>query len=204
MKATSFRTAGLLLATLLAAGCARKSALLKVLQARTSAIAGVGVCGTVSELEIVDQRQGVSERDLRVPTFSRPGQRDEVRPPLSDTLRSVIADEVGRRVRGTPTPVAVAVRITEGVQGFRARSMAEQETVRWAVELSVRSVHGNVTATTELEALIQSGDASLAFVERLSAETLRGAVAQALEHAAGRMLPEARACRPEPAAPAAS
>jgi len=193
--------AGILLGALLLAGCTRKSILLQEIGARTAAIPGVGVCGTVSGLEIVDERQGVSDRDLRVPTFSIRGQRDEVRPALSDSLKGVIADEVGRRVRGTAEPVAVTVRITEGVQRFTARAASEQETVRWAVEVTMRSAHGNVSATGEMETTAQSIDASLKFVNQLSAETLRGTVAQALEHAAQRMLPEARACRPAPVVP---
>jgi hypothetical protein len=195
------RTAALLLMALLATGCARKSTLLQDIGARTAALPGVGVCGTVSGLEIVDAREGVSERDLRIPTLTTRGQRDEVRPPLSDTLRSIIADEVRRRVRGTAEPVAVTVRVTEGVQRFNARLMAEQETVRWVVEVSMKSVHGNVAASGDMETTAQSIDASLKFVNQLSAETLRGTVAQALEYAAQRMLPEARACRPAPVVP---
>ncbi len=201
MMMSLFRTAVFLLAMLPVTGCARKSTLLQDLQARTAALPGVGVCGTVSGLEIVDAREGVSERDLRIPTLTTRGQRDEVRPPLSDTLRSIIADEVSRRVRGAAEPVAVTVRVTEGVQRFNARLMAEQETVRWAVEVSMKSVHGNVAASGDMETTSQSIDASLKFVNQLSAETLRGTVAQALEHAAQRMLPEARACRPVPVAP---
>ncbi len=125
-----------------------------------------------------------------------------MRPPLSDTLRTVIADEVRRRVRGTAEPVAVTLRVTEGVQRFNARLMAERESVRWAVEVSMRSVHGNVAASGDMESTAQSIDASLKFVNQLSAETLRGTVAQALEHAAQRMLPEARACRSAPVVPA--
>ena len=190
-----FRSSSIVVALLLLAGCAQKSALLVELSARTAAIPGEGVCGKVETLTIVDEREGVSERDLRVPLLSRPGQNDEVRPPLSDSVRQVIEGEVRRRIRGDAEPVAVTVKITEGVQRFRSRTLVEQESVRWGVEVSLKSVHGHVAAGGEMEALAQSRDASLGFVERLSSEALRGSVAQALEGAAKRLLPGARACR---------
>lgn len=194
----SIRTAAVLAASLFSAGCAMKSGMLNQLSA-AAAVPVVGACGTVSPLEIVDARDSVSERGIRVPAVSMPGRRDVVRPPLTDSIRTLIRDEVGRRVNGSPEPIAVAVRVLEGEERVRTGAMTEQETVFWRIEVSLAGGHGNTTSSAEMSAVVSSRDASAGFVQRMSAQAVRGALARALEDAAARLLPGARACRPSPA-----
>lgn len=200
-----YRLAAVFPLMLLAAGCAQKNALLNELHARASAIPVVGVCGTMRSFDIVDDREGVAEHALRVPLISRPGRAAQIQAPLSDSMRLAIRSEVERRIGGGSDPVDVRIRITRGLEGHKANLLREQESVEWALEVSLVGEHGNVRALGGMEAFVQSGDASAKFLERLSSEALRLSTAQALEAAAGRMLPEARACRrklgrPSPAA----
>lgn len=192
------RGTAIVAASLLLAGCFRKAGLLNQL-GTYGAVPVSGVCGTVSDLQIIDARDSVSERALRVPTLSLPGRRDGVRPPLSDSVLSAVRGEVARRIGGGPHPILVVVRVTVGSEQVRTGALSEEESVAWAATVSLSGRYGRTSSSAEMSALVSSGDASAGFVDRMSAQVVRVIVARALEDAAGRLLPEARACRTAPA-----
>lgn len=175
--------------------CAAKGAVLNRIQAGVDALPSPALCGTVIGVSIRDDRPSVSERPLEVPAFSGPGQRDQVRPPLTDEIRALIQDEVRRRVGpGGGGDVAVEVRIIEGQQRFRASWHGERETARWRVEVRLRGAEGSAAGRGEGDFDARSIDASAAFTERLYRESLRYVLAQALDQAAGRLPGGARGC----------
>lgn len=131
-----------------------------------------------------------------MPTFSGPGQRDQVRPPLTDEVRALIEGEVRRRVGPGGGDVAVEVGILEGQQRFRASWHGEQETARWTVEVRLHGARGRVAGRAEGDFDARSIDASAAFTERLYRQSLRYVVAQALDHAAAQLPGGARGCAP--------
>lgn len=191
--------AALLVACASLSACATKGAVLGRLQNDLTALPPAPLCGTVTRVGIADERAGVSERPLRIPTMSS-GQQDEARPELTDALRTAIREEVTRRIRTGSGEYEVAVTILEGVQRFSSTWRSEEESVRWVVEATIVGREGRASAQQEVEYAVRSLDASRGYTERLYKAALRYGVAGAVDRAAQRLPEGARGCPAEPAA----
>lgn len=201
MKA--FRATLLVACVSLLPACATKGAVLGRLQNDLATLPPAPLCGSVSTVRIEDERAGVSDRPLRIPTMSAAGQLDEARPELTDALRTAIREEVTRRVQAGSGEYEVAVRLLEGVQRFGARWHSEEESVRWVVQVRIDGGRGRASAEQEVEYAVRSLDASRSYTERLYEAALRYAVAGALDRAAQQIPEGARGCpAPPTAAPA--
>jgi hypothetical protein len=144
-----------------------------------SALEAARLCGVVTAIEIEDARDSVSDRAIRIPTFSTGRQRDTIRPALSDDLRQVIRSELTRRINGGTTEYRVRVRVLDGTQAYRARRLSEEETARWETEVSLQGPRRTVNATGGLEYFVSSRDASRSFSDTLSKRVLQLSVAEA-------------------------
>jgi hypothetical protein len=192
--------AAVLATSFLLPACATKGAALGRLQGDLAALPSPALCGTVTEVAIEDERRGVSDRPLRIPTMSARGQQDEARPELTEALRTAVREEVTRRVGQGAAGYEVQVRIMEGVQRFQASLTSESESVRWVTEVRLSGSRGSATAEQEVEYAVRSLDASREFTKRLFESALRYSVAGALDRAA-KKLPAGTGCEPAAATP---
>lgn len=165
------------------AACAAKSSTLQPLHDRMAALDAARLCGVVTEVEIEDRRDTVSDRALRIPTFTTGRQRDTIRPALSDELRQAIRGELARRISGGSTEYWARVRVLDGVQAFRARRLSEEESARWMTEVTLQGAGQTVTASGGLEYFVSSRDASRSFSDTLSKRVLQLSVAEAFRTA---------------------
>ncbi|HEX8450841.1 MAG TPA: hypothetical protein VF647_02025 [Longimicrobium sp.] len=160
-----------------------KGTTLQPLQNRMGALEGARLCGVVTAIEIEDARDSVSDRAIRIPTFSTGRQRDTIRPALSEDLRQIIRAELTRRINGGSTEYRVRVRVLDGIQAYRARRLSEEETARWETEVSLQGPRRTVSATGGLEYFVSSRDASRSFSDTLSNRVLQLSVAEAFRTA---------------------
>lgn len=103
------------------------------------AVPSAGLSGTVVAVNIYDERRSVSEpgRILHMPETTFVGQEDQVYPPLDDSVRAVIRNEVAGEITAGVERFEVDVYVTAGRQSFLVGEMREVTEVRFAVRIEV-------------------------------------------------------------------
>lgn len=100
----------------------------------------------------------------------------------------MIRTELTRRVHAGGPSYWARVRVLQGVQRFRARTMSEEENVAWTTEVMLQRQDekpgGTTVARAEYEYSVTSMDASRSFTDTLTRRVLQVSVADAFTRAA--------------------
>lgn len=162
-----------LLTFFLFSGCAAKKGLLNEIDSKTEPYENSMLCGQIENIEVIDKRIGVTDDNLEIPFISWPGQKDEIRPPLTQQLEFLILDEITNRSLDTGKIYSIEVNILEGLQRFEATWRSEKEYVKWKIEMLLQSTEGTASSVSDLEYFASSIDASHEFIDQLYTKTLR-------------------------------
>lgn len=135
---------------------------------------------------IDDARPLASDRVIRLPAFSRPGQMDKVWPTLTETQRSQLQALLREPFTGDSAQAAATLRcqITDAYQLFFAQGNAETVEAQVMVELELLDAQGELLMVAEgKQRLLRRGlDARATVLNELYQQALLGAVRNGLLH----------------------
>lgn len=154
-------------------GCTAKKKLLEDIDSDIHKYQSTVLCGELSEIEILDNRVGISQNELDIPFISWPGQESEIRPPLTQRQRDTVYFELQQRTTGAGDSYSLDVAIIEGVQRFEADWRSEKEHVKWEIEMILQNPDGIVSASSEVDYFARSMDASNKYATELYNKTFR-------------------------------
>jgi hypothetical protein len=125
--------------------------------------------GKPINVEIIDLRSEITQRQLRIPIMTWPGQKDKVQPPLTDFHRKLIEDQILLHFNQSNQEFKVKCIIEEGFQEFTAHALHEREYVQFDIKIELLDTRDNVikycTSTAFFE--VKSLDASNSFIDEL-------------------------------------
>ncbi len=139
----------------------------------------------IKSIFIHDNRKGVSDRKLNLPTFSWPGQHDQVKPRLTDEHETLIKTEINKYLSQNGPDVEIIVYIEDGTKEFNATWAGEKETVELSLKIDIHdglhvpylcSLTGNGFYT------VTSWDASHDYIEKLYQKLIKSSIRKAFEN----------------------
>ena len=143
---------------------------------------------TVSEIEIVDNRNDTSSRAVNIPRYTKMGQKDTVRQTLLQEHRTILADELKRNFTGDGSAVKAVIEVIEGNKCFEAGRMTEIEFVKVRLALTLLDDEHTpyfLKSSGEASYEIKSLDARNEFLEKLYQKGLKAALYKCCEGISG-------------------
>jgi hypothetical protein len=146
-------------------GCAIKKTILTSMPQDNNII----LDGKPISLEIIDLRNEITERQLKIPIMTWPGQKDKVQPPLTDFQRKLIEDQILIHFNQSDKELKVKCKIDEGYKEFTARAFHEREYVQFDIKIELLDTRNNVIRYCTSSAFfeVKSLDASNNFIDEL-------------------------------------
>jgi len=161
-------------------GCASKNAFLN----QDFAAEKIEIKATAAEVHIMDNRKSITDRRLKIPSLSLPGQRDKIEPTLTDSQIQMIKAETAKYFVGGNKTVIVNVTIFQGSQGFNAGWLREKETVEFEIGIDLLEANskqllaaGSGYATFEVKSI----DASQGYTNKLFDKAIQTSIYKCLE-----------------------
>ena len=165
------------ISVVLLTGCASKQALLK-----DSAPNPKKANLSVISIEISDLRQHTTDREIKIPFFSWPGQSDKIRPILTSEHKHLIDTEIRKHVTSSGIPVKIHVSIEEAYKEFSATWITENEHVEIQMKIDIYDeIHTPYLMSAFGNSIydMTSIDASPEYIEKLYQKALRSGIKKA-------------------------
>ena len=118
---------------ILISSCATKKAILTSMTQDDNILLG----GKPVNIEIIDIRNEITKRQLRIPIMTWPGQKDKVQPPLTDSQRKFIEDQILLHFNQSDQELKVKCKINEGFKEFTAHAFHEREYVQFDIKIEL-------------------------------------------------------------------
>ena len=160
---------------LLIFGCASKNVYLTEDFTRDDIISNI----KIKSLSIVDQRQNVSDRELKIPTFSLRGNNDEIFPALTEEHKQLIESEILSYTKNSGREVDAIVHIEDGRKQFKASFGGEHETVLFKIKLTLYDgIRQPYLLSSWGEGFfeVKSMDASADYIEKLYQKVIKSSI----------------------------
>ncbi|HOI79857.1 MAG TPA: hypothetical protein PLI30_09665 [Petrimonas sp.] len=156
------------------AGCATKKSILTSVPQNSN----IRLDGKPITIEITDLRNKTTQKQLRIPTITLPGQKDKVHPALTDYQRKLINEQILLHFNQSDPELKVKCTILEGFQAFTAYAFHEREYVQVDIKIELLDPESNIleygTSTAFFE--VKSLDASNEFINELYHKAIRTAI----------------------------
>jgi len=133
----------------------------------------------LGKARILDLRNKISEKPMKMSNFALPGTKEKVEPELTDAQRQLMESEVRRYLTETADPINLDLRIHRGEKRFETKWTREVETVELEIEVilvdrdTVQSV-GSARGSSLY--YVTSIDASPDYTEKLYQKSIRAAL----------------------------
>lgn len=138
----------------------------------------IKVNGSVIDIQIIDLRDNITNREIKIPALTLPGMKDEISKELQESTKQLIKDEITKQFTAhTDTNYYVEVRLIKGKIGFKANAFNEKEYTDIEIELQTKDQYNNIknyNSSFYLE--VKSIDASPKFVNLLFEKGLLNAI----------------------------
>jgi len=146
-------------------GCATKRAILTPMPQDNNIL----LEGKPIDIEIIDLRNEITQRQLRIPIMTWPGQKDKIQPPLTDFQRKLIEENILLHFNQSNQEFKVKCKIDEGFQEFTAHAFHEREYVQFDIKIELLDTRDNVIKFCTSSAFfeVKSLDASNKFIGEL-------------------------------------
>jgi len=146
-------------------GCATKRAILTSMPQDNN----IMLEGKPIDIEIIDLRNEITQRQLRIPIMTWPGQKDKIQPPLTDFQRKLIEENILLHFNQSNQEFKVKCKIDEGFQEFTAHAFHEREYVQFDIKIELLDTRDNVIKYCTSSAFfeVKSLDASNKFIGEL-------------------------------------
>jgi len=146
-------------------GCATKRAILTPMPQDNNIL----LEGKPIDIEIIDLRNEITQRQLRIPIMTWPGQKDKIQPPLTDFQRKLIEENILLHFNQSNQEFKVKCKIDEGFQEFTAHAFHEREYVQFDIKIELLDTRDNVIKYCTSSAFfeVKSLDASNKFIGEL-------------------------------------
>ena len=146
-------------------GCATKRAILTPMPQDNNIL----LEGKPIDIEIIDLRNEITQRQLRIPIMTWPGQKDKIQPPLTDFQRKLIEENILLHFNQSNQEFKVKCKIDEGFQEFTAHAFHEREYVQFDIKIELLDTRDNVIKYCTSSAFfeVKSLDASNNFIGEL-------------------------------------
>ena len=123
-------------------GCASKSTILST----NYKIENIKFQSRLSGIEVIDTRVDVTDKEIHLPTFSLPGQKDKVSPILTDEQKQIINQQIQSYFSDEGENIFVKCEIIKGSKEFTAHAFHERAYVQVDVKISLLDTNNNVKA----------------------------------------------------------
>ena len=146
-------------------GCATKRAILTSMPQDNN----IMLEGKPIDIEIIDLRNEITQRQLRIPIMTWPGQKDKIQPPLTDFQRKLMEENILLHFHQSNQELKVKCKIDEGFQEFTAHAFHEREYVQFDIKIELLDTRDNVIKYCTSSAFfeVKSMDASNKFIGEL-------------------------------------
>jgi hypothetical protein len=146
-------------------GCASKKAILTSIPQGNNIV----LDGKPINIEIIDLRNQITQKQLRIPIMTLPGQKDKVFPALTDYQRKLVEDQIVLHFNQSNQEFKVKCTINEGFQEFTAHAFHEREYVQFDIKIELLDPNDNVLKYCTSSAFfeVKSMDASNVFINEL-------------------------------------
>ena len=134
--------------------------------------------GELVDIEIIDDRTNVSDKRIKIPTFTFPGQSDKVSPVLSQRHKEMMLNQIDSYFSYGDAVYKVKCYVLTGYKEFTAHAFHEIEFVRWDLVIEVLNTNEELieqcTSTASLE--IKSIDADYNHLDILYEKAMQTAL----------------------------
>ncbi len=159
------------------AGCASKQAFL-----RDSAPNPKKANLSVISIDISDLRENTTDREIKIPVLTWPGQSDKIRPRLTVQHKHLIDTEIRKHVTNTGVPVKIHVSIQEAYKEFSASWFSENEHVEIHIKIDIYDgIHSPFLVSAYGNSVydMTSIDASPEYIEKMYQKAIRSGIKKA-------------------------
>lgn len=169
-----------ILPALFVVGCASKCAFLR----QDFATEPVAIRVNAVAINVADQRKNITDRKLKIPSISFPGQHDQIEPQLAESQIQLVKSEVQKYFVGGAKDVIVNVNISQGSQAFAASLLNEKEAVEFEVSIDLLDAGSQqllVSGVGNATYQIKSWDASQGYINKLFEKAIRASIYKCME-----------------------
>ncbi len=139
--------------------------------------------GKVDDIRLIDERKDITDRDLKIPTITFPGQNDNISPKLTPENISNINFEIIKHFTQTMNKYIVNVYVQKGIKGFKAKTFTEIEYVECDIKIELIDDNKNSRSCTSSDFLqVKSLDASKNYTNLLFQKSIINAIHKCLEN----------------------
>jgi hypothetical protein len=141
------------------------------------------IIGKVDTIRVIDERKDITDRNLKIPTFTFPGQNDNISPKLTPDNISYINSEINMHFTQTMNKYFVNIYIQKGIKGFKAKTFTEVEYVECEIKVELIDENKNLRSCSSTDFLqVKSLDASKNYTNLLFQKSLTNAINKCLEN----------------------
>lgn len=169
----------LILIAFILSGCVSKRSILLT----NNELDNINIQSKITGIEIIDSRENVTDRKIRIPTLSLPGQKDKVSPILTDEQKQMITNQIQSYFSNNGENIFVKCEIIKACKEFTAYAFHEREYVQIDTKISLLDTNKNVikycTSSAFLEA--KSMDATYDSIDLMYIEALKSSIYKCFE-----------------------
>ncbi|MCB0646154.1 MAG: hypothetical protein KDC49_05805 [Saprospiraceae bacterium] len=143
----------------------------------------INIYGKLDSLQIVDERDDVTDRPMFIPFLSMPDDSDMISPKLTPSQSQAITSQIRSYFKGGERDFKVKCRITKAFTEFSAKAFSEREYVHFETTIELMDEQGVILQSCDSAAFFEtkSMDASAKMMTMLYEKAMRVAIYKCFE-----------------------
>lgn len=143
----------------------------------------ININNKLAEIEIIDNRLDVTEREIHLPALSFPWQKDKISPVLTIEQKKMIETQIQTYFSNIGKSVKVECEINQAYKEFTAHAFYEREFVQVGIKIKLLDENNNIikycTSTAFFEA--KSFDATYDYINKIYEKAIRTSIYKCFE-----------------------
>ncbi len=169
----------LALITFFFSGCVSKHTTLST----NYAVENLKIENNLIAIEIIDNREDVSEREIYLSPISFPGQHDKVSQELTKDQEQMINSQIQSFFTGSGEDIIVKCEILKGYKEFTAHFLSEREYAQFDIKITLLDSENNIISqcTSSAFSEVKALDATYNSINRLYNRALKTSIHKCFE-----------------------